>query len=266
MSELNFPTSPNNGDVYLDYVFDSLSQTWNLVSSISLNQISNVEFSSLEQGDIVSYNSATNKWTNSSENIIPVGAIFPHTSAMIPSGYMACNGAVLSQLEYASLYEVIGSSYNVGGEPSGTFRLPSLTARVPVGFNSSETEFTPLGKYGGAESHLLTIDELPTHTHIQNAHTHSQNAHNHTQDAHSHTITFSFGAPGGTVGYGFYGSFRNRVGVTGGWGLGTSTAQPAINANTATNQNTRAVNLETGGNESHNNLQPYIVLNYIVKV
>jgi microcystin-dependent protein len=266
MSDLDFPLNPSNGDTYLDYVFDDATQTWNLINFINLDQISDVELSSLEQGDAIVYNSEASKWVNSSQDFVPVGAIFPHTSVMIPEGYMACNGAVLLQSEYSSLYDVIGSLYNVGGEPSETFRLPTLTARVPVGLNSSETEFTPLGKYGGTEDHLLTINELATHTHVQDAHTHSQNPHNHTQDGHSHTITFSFGAPGGSVGYGFYGSFRNRVGVTGGWGLGTSSAQPAINGTTATNQNTRAANLETGGNEPHNNLQPYVVLNYIVKV
>jgi microcystin-dependent protein len=247
-------------------LFNVISETWDLLSTISLDQISDIKFSTVDSKDVVSYSSSLNGWTNNSETFVPIGAIFPHTSVMIPPGYLACNGAILSQLEYSDLYEVIGSSYNVGGEPSGTFRIPTLTARIPVGLNSSETEFTPLGKYGGTEEHLLTVDELATHTHTQNAHTHSQNAHNHTQSSHSHTITFSFGAPGGSFGYGFYGAFRNRPGVTGGWGLGTSSAQPAINGTAAINQNTRATNLETGGNEAHNNLQPYITLNYILKV
>jgi microcystin-dependent protein len=266
MSDLDFPTSPSDGDTYLEYVFNGETETWDLIKSISMNDVFDTQFSDLGSRDILLYNSESNKWVNNSENFIPVGAIFPHTSVMIPPGYLACNGATLSQSEYGDLYNVIGSSYNVGTEPSGTFRIPSLTARIPVGFSSSETEFTPLGKYGGTEEHLLTVDELATHTHTQNAHTHSQNAHNHTQSSHSHTITFSFGAPGSSWGYGFFGSFRNRPGITGGWGLGTSSAQPAINGTAAINQNTRATNLETGGSEAHNNLQPYITLNYIIKV
>jgi microcystin-dependent protein len=266
MSELNFPTNPNNGDEHLDYVFNSTTNTWNLLGQIDLDSVLDTEISSLQSGDFLSYDSELKKWVNSNSRAVPVGSVFPHTSVMIPPGYMACNGSTLSQSEYPELYSVIGSSYNVGGEPSGTFRLPTLTARIPVGLNSSDTSFTPLGKYGGAEDHLLTIDELPTHTHTQNSHTHSQNAHNHTQSAHSHTITFSFGAPGGSWGYGFFGSFRNRPGITGGWGLGTSSAQPAINGTAAINQDTRAANLETGGNQPHNNLQPYTTLNYIIKV
>jgi microcystin-dependent protein len=266
MSDLNFPSSPNDGDTYLNYVFSDSSQTWNLINSINLEQVADINISSLEEGDAIVYNDQISNWSNSSETTVPVGAIFPYTSVMIPPGYLVCNGAVLSQSEYENLYAVVGSSYNIGGEASGTFRLPSLTARIPVGLNPSETEFTPLGKYSGVEEHPLIINEMPSHTHTQNAHTHTQAAHNHTQSAHSHTITFSFGAPGGSFGYGFYGAFRNRPGVTGGWGLGTSTATPTINSTTATNQNTTATNQNTGGSQAHNNLQPYIVLNYIIKV
>lgn len=266
MADLNFPSDPDNGDTYLDYVFDDSTQTWNLTGSVSLDDVGNLEISSANEKDVLIYESTNNKWSSQPGGVVPSGAIFPYTSTTIPPGYMACNGQILLQSEYSSLYEVIGLSYNVGGEPSGTFRLPSLTSRIPVGTNSSETEFSPLGKYGGSEKHLLSINELATHTHTQNAHTHTQNAHNHTQSSHSHTGTPPFGAPGGTVGYSFYGAFRNRVGVTGGWGLATDSRTPTIQGRVAVNQSTVAENLSTGGFEPHNNLQPYIVLNYMIKV
>lgn len=264
MADLNFPSSPSDGDVYLNYTFSSSSNTWNLNLDAELNNVGDVNVASASAGNSLVYQNQY--WVPTSDIVVPTGAIFPYTSIMPPPGYLACSGQILSQSEYSKLYSVVGSTYNIGGEPSGTFRIPNLTARVPVGLNAAESEFTPLGKVGGNDIHTLSVDEMATHTHIQDAHTHSQNAHNHTQSSHSHSATASFGAPGGSFGYGFYGAFRNRVGVTGGWGLGTSSAQPAINANTATNQNTRAVNLSTGGGKSHNNLQPYITLTYIIKV
>jgi len=266
VANLNFPTDPDDGDTYLDYVFSNATQTWNLIESIFLADIGNVNISSAEAKDVLIYESENNNWSSQSGNVVPTGAIFPYTSTIIPPGYMACNGQVLLQSEYSNLYGVIGLSYNVGGEPSGTFRLPSLTSRIPVGLNSGESEFSPLGKYGGSEKHLLSINELATHTHTQDAHTHTQNAHNHTQSSHSHSATAGFGAPGGSVGYGFYGAFRNRVGITGGWGLGTDSRTPTIQGRVAINQSTVAQNLSTGGFEPHNNLQPYIVLNYMIKV
>jgi len=266
MADLNFPASPVDGDTYLDYVYDDATDSWILKRGISIEKINDVKITSLGNDQIITYSNSQSNWVNSSNTFVPTGAIFPYPAEIAPQGYLVCNGQIISQSEYSKLYSVIGSSYNVGGEPSGTFRLPDLASRVPVGVDSSQTEFTPLGKSGGAETHKLSIEELATHTHTQNAHTHTQNAHNHTQSSHSHSATFGFGAPGGSAGYGFFGSFRNRVGVTGGWGLGTSSSQPGIDGRVATNQNARAENLPTGGDLPHNNVQPYLVTNYIVKV
>lgn len=264
MAELNFPSNPSNGDVYLGYVYDSTSNSWNLLVDSKFENIGDVVISSASSNDSIFYQNGA--WKKTQNYFVPTGAIFPYTSVIAPAGYLVCDGQLLSQSSYSKLYAVVGSSYNLGGEPSGTFRIPNLTAKVPVGFNSLEAEFNPLGKYGGNDTHTLTISEMASHTHIQDPHTHSQNAHSHTQDAHSHGATASFGAPGGSFGYGFYGAFRNRVGVTGGWGLGTSSAQPGISQTAAINQNARAENLSTGGSRPHNNLQPYITMTYIIKV
>ena len=106
---------------------------------------------------------------------------------------------------------------------------------------------------------------MPSHTHTQDAHTHSQNAHNHTQDGHSHGAGTPFSNAGSPWGLGYFGSFRGRVGVTGGWGLGTDGRQPAISNTAAGNQSTVAENEYTGGSQPHNNVQPYITLDYIIK-
>jgi len=265
MADLNFPTSPLDGDTYGDYVYDSATESWILNSDILLSNAKDVDFSGLADGDTISYSTATSKWVANSGRRIPVGALFPYPSLLAPEGYISCQGQILSQTEYADLYSVVGSLYNIGGEPSGSFRIPNLTSRVPVGYSSGVSEFDPVGKYSGGNTHRLTISELPSHTHTQDAHSHSQNAHNHTQDSHSHSATTSFYNYGGNFGYGYFGSFRNRVGVTGGWGLGTTSAQPTINGTAAVNQNATAQNMNTGGDVPHNNTQPYLTLNYVIK-
>jgi microcystin-dependent protein len=92
-----------------------------------------------------------------------------------------------------------------------------------------------LGQAGGEENHDLIDAEMPTHTHVQNPHTHSYTRGN----------TDGSGASAGVLGANY--------------GGGISTETGAINAETPTNQS-------AGGGDPHNNLQPTIICNYIIKL
>ena len=130
------------------------------------------------------------------------------------------------------------------------------------------------------------------HTHAQDAHAHSvwDPGHNHSQNAHGHNFSFggtqydgwqystAFGgsisfaagnAAGGTKTYIAGNTATNNANTTG-IGIYNTTAtnqwtQATNQASTATNNATTATNQNTGGGGAHNNLQPYIVLNYIIK-
>jgi microcystin-dependent protein len=142
------------------------------------------------------------------------------------------------------------------------------TGRTLVGVDTGQTEFDTVEETGGAKTHTLTTNEMPSHTHTQNAHNHTQdshnhtqNSHNHTQNAHSHDYAWGEGTGDGASGFTFmrpagFGFSRATTSQT-----ATNQATTATNqATTATNQATTATNQNTGGGAAHNNLQPYITV------
>jgi microcystin-dependent protein len=235
----------------------------------------------------------------------PAGVISQYAGTAAPAGYLLCQGQSISTTTFADLFAAIG--YNYGGS-GGSFNLPNLQNRVPVGRGSGT--FGSLNATGGAETHTLTVNQMPTHTHVQDSHNHGQDAHNHSAssgDAGSHAHTASTTTAGshnhGDSGDHTHGAYRgiNTSRATGTIGnlqstnvssaiydTTTSTSHThtshaghthpvtvndggshshtvSVVSATAVNQATTATNQNTGGGAAHNNLQPYIVVNYIIK-
>jgi microcystin-dependent protein len=78
-------------------------------------------------------------------------------------GWIKCDGRSLNMSDYPALYEVIGTSF--GGGCEGTFNVPNISGRVPAAIGTSTDSNHPLGEAIGAETHILIIDEMPTHNH-----------------------------------------------------------------------------------------------------
>ena len=55
----------------------------------------------------------------------PVGSVYTFAGATVPTGWLKCNGALLSRTTYAALFAVIGTTYGAG-DGSTTFALPDL--------------------------------------------------------------------------------------------------------------------------------------------
>src|SRR3954469_25825945 len=76
-----------------------------------------------------------------------------------PKGWALCNGQLLPINQNQALFSLLGTTF--GGDGRVNFALPDLRARTPIHDGAGHT----LGERGGADSHTLTLQEMPTHTH-----------------------------------------------------------------------------------------------------
>jgi microcystin-dependent protein len=212
---------------------------------------------------------------------VPTGSVTAFAGASAPSGYLMCDGSELSRETYSSLFSIIGTTYGTGNGTT-TFNVPNLKGRMPVGLDSSQTEFNSLGLIGGAKQHTLTSNEMPSHTHTQNEHNHtattaSAGSHGHSagtdsQGLHSHSTSL-YNNTGAYASGTARNALHNSIGNLNGYGSNSSGSHShtvfifdsGSHSHTVTVNNTTAVNQNTGGGQPHNNLQPFITLNYIIK-
>lgn len=187
---------------------------------------------------------------------IPVGSMMQFGGSSAPSGWLFCQGQVLSQAAYSDLYSVVGAIYNVGGEGAGNFRLPDLRGRVPVGAGTGAgLTARNLGGRAGFETVTLSWNEMPYHNHgASHGHTASSGAvGEHTHGIPSYTNTGSGGNP---YGIGQLAPIANFAYTT----AGAGSHNHSITVDTAWFDTTHA-----GSSWGHENMQPFLVLNYIIK-
>ena len=98
--------------------------------------------------------------------VLPPGTILDFGGPTPPAGWLECDGSTVSKTTYAALYAAIGDAYAVGGEPTGQFRLPNSKGRVRIGKGTSDEGTTFVrGAKDGEETHTLSVDEMPLHSH-----------------------------------------------------------------------------------------------------
>jgi len=161
--------------------------------------------------------------------LMPTASIMPYAGSSAPTGYLLCDGAAISRSTYSTLFGLLATTYG-SGDGSSTFNIPDLRGRVIAGQDdmggASANRLT--GLTGGVDGDVLGgIGGAETHT----LSTAEMPAHTHGLIIDSSTSD-DFGTSGG-----------NTNNVCSGSG---STAS-------------------TGGGGAHNNVQPTIILNYIIK-
>ncbi len=158
-----------------------------------------------------------------------IGEVRLFAGNFAPVGWMLCEGQLLLISENPALFSLLGITY--GGNGTTTFTLPDLRGRVAMGAgNGSGLSARTLGEAGGSESTVLTVSQLPGHSHSLNA---TQTAGNLTA-AESNILASLSG--------GIYKNVAADV-VMGSDSIGS-----------------------TGGGQSVSIVQPYQVLNYIIAI
>ncbi|WP_374581744.1 phage tail protein [Pseudoduganella sp.] len=143
-----------------------------------------------------------------------------------PKGWAFCNGQLLPINQNQALFSLLGTTY--GGNGQTNFALPDLRGRVPVhaGWSGEVTR----GQAGGEVAHTLTHAEMPSHQHTVSASTAVANS----------------GDPAGAL--------LARKGRLG---------RDMFNG-TPNTQMAPATVSSVGGSQPHLNMQPYLVLNYVI--
>lgn len=192
---------------------------------------------------------------------VPTGVVLPFAGATAPAGFLLCNGAAVSRTTYAALFAVVSTTYGAG-DGSTTFNVPDTRSRALVGMGQgSGLTNRVLAATGGEETHALSIAELAAHTH--GGATGNANAtHNHgvTDPSHQHNSTNgnSFLTTGATY---------QQTGAGASWAASnnhTATATTGITVDNASPTHNHSISSQ-GSGTAHQNMQPFLVLNHIVK-
>ena len=104
------------------------------------NALGQVTLQSGVAGESLQYVGSNITFAPQSLSAVPTGLILPYAapvSVALPTGYLECDGAVVSQGTYINLFAVIGSTYNLGGEGPTDFRLPDLRGYFIRGFGTN---------------------------------------------------------------------------------------------------------------------------------
>lgn len=216
---------------------------------------------------------------------IPIGGEITYYGTTEPAGgdWLFPNGQEISRTDYAEFFEMVGTTHGVGDGVT-TFNMPDARGTTPV-MVAGAGAFTTLWAIVGAEQVTLTIGETPAHVHDAGTldadavgnHTHGSGSYsavavaNHTHPAGGLTIRLADGPTGGTVNawraQNFAGTSSSPIGgntgAAGGHGHTISGSSAAAGGH---GHNISGDTGSAGGGDPHDNIQPSMVVNKLVRV
>jgi microcystin-dependent protein len=158
-----------------------------------------------------------------------IGEIRMFGGNFAPAGWALCNGQLVPISENDALFNLIGTTY--GGDGQSTFGLPDLQGRVPIHQGTGGGATYGMGEKAGVEQVTLTTNQIPIHNHALLATT----------------------------------SLATQQDVSGNLLAQASLFNPYINVNPAAQMAPQAVS-SVGGSQPHNNLQPFLCINFIISL
>jgi len=147
-----------------------------------------------------------------------------------PTGWAQCNGQLLPLSQNTALFSLLGTMY--GGDGKSTFALPNLEGNVPMFWGQGPgLSLYDQGQTSGSDNVTLLESEMPSH--------------NHAWQANAAPATLNAPDTGRSIA---------RSSIVGGYKAGSNPdVQMAF----------QAVGL-TGGSLPHNNMMPYLVVNFCI--
>ena len=164
-----------------------------------------------------------------------LGEVRLFSFAFPPNGWAQCSGQTLAISQNQALFSLLGVQY--GGDGRTTFALPNLQGRTPLGQGSGSGATYTVGQTGGSETVSLNVTNLAPHTHLMNAVGGSQG--NQASPSAALPATAKPGKSGIAVGI---------------YAPAGGSMVPLTSASVSA----------TGGSSAHNNLQPFLTLNYCI--
>lgn len=160
-----------------------------------------------------------------------VGEIQIFAGNFAPRNWAFCNGQTIPVSQNTALFSILGTTY--GGDGRTTFGVPNLQGRAPMHVGTGPGLSTRrLGQKGGGTTVGLNSTNLP--------------AHNHSLTAQNPGFGVATTAPAGNY---------LASPTTGGTAYGANASPVGMSASSLTN---------TGGTVPHNNMQPYLVMSFVV--
>lgn len=173
---------------------------------------------------------------------VPPGIVWSYTGTAAPSGWLLCDGSAISRTTFSALFAITSTTFGVG-DGSTTFNIPDIRGRVIAGQDdmggTSANRLTGLaggidgdvfGGTGGGEGHILSVAQMPVHSH----------------GGVTGTTNMAIRNDGATTLSGVFDMVRSDQG------------------NDSPEGHNHSISSE-GSGTTHNNVQPTIILNYIIK-